>query len=368
MDDGELALAPGGSVRSTRELALAVEEVTSRTEQLLRDLLDERAARAGRQADEARELWDDLASTLGGKLMRPRLTAAAYLGLGGHDVDAVAPVAAAHEVLHVAMLVHDDVLDHDDVRRGRLNVSGAARLRAHRDGMPADVADGRALAAGLLAGDLALATAFRLLARTPVSADVRMRLTDLLADGVETAVAGELLDVASEALAPADVDALLVAALKTAEYSCRVPLASGAVLAGADVEVLDRLDDVAAALGLAFQLTDDDLGVFGDASLTGKSVLSDLRRGKRTELLRLAYARTDDTGRATLDRYVGRDDLDEHGAAQVRAVMVDSGALAAVRTLVERTADRARRHAAALPEPLAGYLVGVVDDLVGRGH
>ncbi|AEE47285.1 polyprenyl synthetase family protein [Cellulomonas fimi] len=367
MDDGDLALA-GGSIRSTAALAHAVEDATRLATSTLQDLLVERAVRAGRHADAARVLWEDLASTLGGKLMRPRLTAAAYLGLGGTDLGAVAPVAAAQEVLHVAMLVHDDVLDHDDVRRGRLNVSGAARRRGLTRGLPAVDADAQALAAGILAGDLALASAFRLVARTPVPGDVRERLTDLLADGVETAVAGELLDVASETLAPADVDALLVAALKTAEYSCRVPLASGAVLAGADEDVLRRLDDVAAALGLAFQLTDDDLGVFGDPAVTGKSVLSDLRRGKRTELLRVAYDRSGPAGRATLDRYVGQPDLDEEGAALVRAVMVDSGALAAVRTLVARTARAAREHARALPEPLADYLVGVVDDLVGRGH
>ncbi|MFC4613558.1 polyprenyl synthetase family protein [Cellulomonas algicola] len=367
MDEGDLAVA-GGSLRSTAELALAVEDVTARADAALRDLLVERAARAGRHAVEARTLWEDLSGTLGGKLLRPRLVAAAYLGLGGRVSSVVVPVAAAHEALHVAMLAHDDVLDHDDRRRGRLNAGGAARQRARTAGLPEHVADERALAAGLLAGDLALTTAFRLLARTPVTGDLREHLADLLADGIETAVAGELLDVVSESLAPRDVDALLVAALKTAEYTCRSPLASGAALAGADLDVRRRLDDVGVALGLAFQLADDDLGVFGDPAATGKSTLSDLRRGKRTELLRLAYAGAGRTGRAVLDRYVGQPDLDERDAELVRTVMVDSGALAAMRLLVERTADTARAHAAQLPHPLGDYLVGVVDDLAGRGH
>ena len=121
--------------------------------------------------------------------------------------------------------------------------------------------------------------------------------------------------------------------------------------------------------GVAFQLADDDLGVFGDPAVTGKSVLSDLREGKRTELLRRAYAMADDAGCAVLDAHVGRADLDEAGAAAVREVLVSSGALDAVRELTRATGQRARELAVdGVPEPLGGYLVGVVDDLVGRGH
>jgi geranylgeranyl diphosphate synthase type I len=109
--------------------------------------------------------------------------------------------------------------------------------------------------------------------------------------------------------------------------------------------------------------------VFGDPEVTGKSVLSDVREGKRTELLRRAYALADAPGRVVLDAHVGRPDLDGAGAAAVREVMVSSGALDDVRELTRRTGLRARELAlGGLPEPLGGYLVGVVDDLVGRGH
>ena len=122
-----------------------------------------------------------------------------------------------------------------------------------------------------------------------------------------------------------------MAELKTAAYSGALPLVVGAVLAGADEGYAAQLGAVGSALGVAFQLTDDELGVFGDPAVTGKSVLSDLREGKRTELLRRTYALADRAGCAVLDAQVGRPDLDEEGASAVREVMVSSGALAEVR-------------------------------------
>ena len=364
--------APSRESEAPREIALLaqdVERAMTQTASVLADFVDQRVRLAARRGDVAVRLWVDLAGVVGGKLMRPRLAVAAYLGLGGDDPAAVAPVAAAVEVLHTAMLVHDDLLDHDEVRRGRPNVAGATRARLEGRDLDARAVEDQVLAAGLLAGDLAIAAAFSLVASAPTGPQARLRIVQLLADGIETTVVGELLDMASALEAPRDVDALAVAELKTAAYSGSLPLVVGGILAGADEDVVTALGAVGSALGIAFQLTDDELGVFGDPGVTGKSVISDLREGKRTELLRRTYALASADQIAVLDRFVGNADLDEDGAAQVRAVMRHSGALDAVRDLTRQTGLRARELAlGTLPEPLGGYLVGVVDDLVGRGH
>ncbi|QCB92658.1 polyprenyl synthetase family protein [Cellulomonas shaoxiangyii] len=366
------AQAPGAHARDAQAraaLAHRVEHVTAAAERLLVQAVEDRVRHGRDLAPEHGRLWSDLGSVLGGKLMRPRLTVTAYLGLGGTDVDAVAPVAAAQEMLHTAMLVHDDLLDHDEVRRGRPNVAGVTRARLAAAGVTGTAQHEQAGAAALLAGDAALAQAFALVAGAAVPAHLVGELVRLLAAGVDTTVAGELLDVRAEVQALADVDTLLVAQLKTAAYSFRVPLESGAVLAGASRAHRIALALVGTALGLAYQLTDDDLGVFGDPAATGKSVLSDLRSGKRTELLRLTWARTGASGRAVLRAHVGLSDLDDAGAARVRDVMRSCGALDEARALTRRTAGIARTLATTtLPEPLAGYLAGVVDDLVARGH
>jgi geranylgeranyl diphosphate synthase, type I len=351
------------------DLAAAVSAGLDLTRDVLaRYLADQRAA--GARLDPAfGSLWGHLSDQVGGKLLRPRLTLVAYLGLGGDDVVGVAHVAAAQELLHTAMVVHDDLLDHDEVRRGRSTLAGTYRSGLAADGVVGGVAEDHVLAAGLLGGDLALVAAFGIVARAPLAADLRVAAIDLLAQGVSTTVAGELLDVASALRDPADVDTLRVAELKTAAYTCTVPLQTGAVLAHADERTRTELARIGTALGTAFQLVDDELGVFGDPARTGKSVLSDLRAGKRTELLRLTYLRADAAGRATLDAHVGRPDLDEDAAALVRDVMTRCGARDELRAVAARAAGAARAVAREhLPAELAEHLCALVDEMSGRRH
>ncbi|MEV7973827.1 polyprenyl synthetase family protein [Cellulomonas sp. NPDC089187] len=331
----------------------------------LTDQVATRRARARDLAPAHASLWRSLGDQIGGRLMRPRLTLAAYLGLGGQEPSTVAPVAAAQELLHTAMLVHDDLLDHDETRRGRPNVTGTARHRLTRAGITGRAADDQVLAVGVLGGDVALASAFGMVAAAPVSPEVALRVLRTMTESVDTTVAGELLDVTGALSGPAEVDALRVAELKTAVYSCCTPLVVGGLLAGADDVALGVLDRYGTAFGVAFQLLDDELGVFGDPAVIGKSTLSDLREGKRTELLRLTCLRADAAGRAVLDRYLGRADLDEAGAAQLRAVIRDSGALDQARQVRAAAIDRARTAVQeGLPAELAGYLTGLTRMLV----
>ncbi|GIG30825.1 polyprenyl synthetase family protein [Cellulomonas marina] len=362
------AHAPSPQDPDVVALAQDVGAAMRAVEEVLRDVTHRRTTEAAGTAAEYTALWQDLSRQVGGKMLRPHLTVAAYLGLGGTDVAAVAHVAAAQEVLHTAMLVHDDLLDHDEVRRGVPNVAGSARARLVADGAAGRRLEDQVVASGLLGGDLAIAQAFALVAAAPVDPAVRLVLVQQLADGIATTVAGELLDVRSALHAPADVDTLAVAHLKTAVYTFGVPLGAGAVLAGADDATVASLRQVGEALGVAFQLVDDDLGVFGDPATTGKSVLSDLREGKRTQLLRAAYAAASPQQRDVLDALVGHADLDESGAAAVRAVLEQTGARAATLDLARTLATRAHDLAVTtVPPPLAGYLGGLVEDLVGRG-
>ncbi|WP_263118169.1 polyprenyl synthetase family protein [Cellulomonas sp. RIT-PI-Y] len=342
------------------ELDLRVDGALDLVRTELTDQVARRRARARDLAPVHAALWRSLGDQIGGRLMRPRLTLAAYLGLGGTDPHAAAPVAAAQELLHTAMLVHDDLLDHDETRRGRPNVTGTARHRLTGAGITGRAADDQVLAVGVLGGDVALAAAFGLVASAPVPPEIALRVLRTMTDSVDTTVAGELLDVTGALSGPAEVDALRVAELKTAVYSCCTPLTVGALLAGADDVVLGVLDRYGTAFGVAFQLLDDELGVFGDPAVTGKSALSDLREGKRTELLRLACLRADATGRRVLDRHLGRADLDEAGAAELRTVIRDCGALDQARAVRAAAVDRARAAVGSgVPEELAGYLTGL---------
>ncbi|MCY1159727.1 MAG: geranylgeranyl pyrophosphate synthase [Citricoccus sp.] len=332
----------------------------SSVEREIQHALDQGAARSERFGTGHRDLWAALSAAVeGGKRFRPHLLTETHAALGGTEPGPVDRVGAALEILHTSFVVHDDVIDGDEVRRGRLNVSGTFAAEARQRGAAEPVAHHYGAAAGLLAGDLALITATRMIARCGASPEVTENLLDLLEDAVHASAAGELADVGLAL--PVDgrtasvADAVRVAELKTAVYSFVLPLQAGAVLAGAPAAAVAALAPVGRHLGIGFQLLDDLLGVFGDPERSGKGTLSDLREGKPTALI--AHARS--TGAwAELRALVGNPVLDDRGADRARALLTDCGARQRVTALANEFLDDAL--AAAGRPPLAPALHAVL--------
>lgn len=315
-----------------------------------------------------RRLWGTLGDAAGGgKRFRSGLLTAAYRAWGGTDMHAAATVGAAIELLHTAFLVHDDVIDGDDTRRGRLNVSGAHLEQARSAGVPDQRAREYGAAAGILAGDLALAAALRTLAFAPVPQPTGRRLFDLFDSALHTTAAGELADVWMSLGAdhPSLPEILSAEERKTGAYSFTLPLQAAAALAGAPECSVESAGDVGRLLGLSFQLADDLLGVFGDPADTGKSVLSDLRSGKQTPLV--AHARSTAWWPA-IEPYVGRPDLSDEQAARVRDMLTASGSRGFVRELAGDYAEDALAAAVdmGMPAPLVSWVSAMTSDLLGR--
>ena len=316
------------------------------TDEALQRLLDEGRARAAATDPEHARLWEALAAaTEGGKRFRPALVTAAHDALGGSDPTAAVEVGAAVELLHTAFVIHDDVIDGDDLRRGRLNVSGTFTAYAATLGACAGDAEAYGRTAGILAGDLALAAAIRAVATCGTPAAVTHRLLDLFDVALHTTAAGELADVrlSLDTASTSLLESLTMEEQKTSAYSFALPLQAGALIAGADEETLALLGEAGRSLGVSFQLADDLLGVFGDPDQTGKSVTSDLRSRKQTPLL--AHARTTAEWEA-IHAHLGRD-LTDAELAEVRRLLTLSGSrrfveeladahLAAARTVVEQ--------------------------------
>jgi geranylgeranyl diphosphate synthase type II len=261
--------------------------------------IDGALARIDRRAQPFGGVFAELGAAIhraarGGKRFRPALVVATFESLGGDASTngCVYPVAAAFELLHAAFLMHDDILDHDTMRRGVPNVSGEFRSYASRWGADASGAALVGDAAGLLAGDLLLHESQRLIALCPASDDERARLLDLLDEAVLVSAAGELADVAHSALdeEPAASDILAVTHDKTAVYSFAAPLRAGALLAGATPETETMLAQFGSRLGLAYQLVDDLIGAFGTDEQAGRPAGADLREAKQTALIALARA------------------------------------------------------------------------------
>ncbi|WP_306769960.1 isopentenyl-diphosphate Delta-isomerase [Microbacterium karelineae] len=337
-------------------------------ERRLDEILAGARARSRRFAPSFLELWNAIESVVrGGKRIRPRLLFDAYRAMGGRDESAAIDAACAVELLHAALITHDDVIDGDLTRRGRENVAGRFSAGARRAGASGHAARTWGDASGIIAGDLLLTTAHGLIAGLDVDAPRRAAALAVFDDTVFESAAGEHSDVRlSMHLGTASPDEILTTAeQKTAPYSFRAPLLLGALLAGATGGALDALDGVARDIGVIYQLRDDVLGTFGDESETGKSVLSDLREGKETLLISYARSHPDWPGVAS---YVGDARLTADEGERVRTVVETSGARAAVEALIgeRRAAVTARLRASDLPSELVSRLTEVSESCSAR--
>lgn len=216
----------------------------------------------------------------GGKRIRPFLTT---IGYGSID-DKIIPVAVAQELVHIAMLVHDDIIDQDDMRHGEKNANGL-----YYDDYQKYLDHVRALhyanSSAILAGDALLSEAYNEICQSEFDSDIKHMLTRQLHLSINEVIGGELMDVEAAFVHDTFFDAEQIYRYKTSSYSFIGPLLSGAYCSNADTKTITALHTFATNAGIGFQIQDDLLGVFGDEQQTGKSTLTDLREGKRTLLV-----------------------------------------------------------------------------------
>ncbi len=280
----------------------------------------------------------------GGKRLRARLLLVAHALHGDPAPHAAAQCAGAIELFQTAALIHDDVLDGADLRRGRPTIHRA--LQAHHEaeswtGDPTHFGT----ASAILAGDLALMAAQRLLAESTSALEpTRARtVAHLFADMAELCTAGQYLDMRLAAqpidhLAHQRDDILATMRSKTASYTAEFPLAMGAATAGASPQALETMRRLGVPLGIAFQLRDDVLGLVGAAEVTGKPTGDDLREGKRTLLVAHAWAHGDERMRLALRAVFGNKEAPSEDIAAAVAGVVSTGAVEHVEEVIDHHA------------------------------
>jgi geranylgeranyl diphosphate synthase type I len=337
----ESPLSVDAAAPSAIELADAV------TEQL-RDYL------RGRQVDSAyiggdqAEMTSALAEFVlrGGKRLRP---AFAYWGWravapAGDAADSeVLLLFAALELLHACALVHDDVIDASATRRGLPTVHRSFAER-HRSSSWHGSSEQFGLSAAILIGDLSLVWADDIVAAVDLSPDAHRRVRRVWSDIRTEVLGGQFLDIVAESSRAETVaSAMNVNTYKTASYTVTRPLQLGAAAAADRPDVQAVFGRAGNDLGVAFQLRDDVLGVFGDPAVTGKPSGDDLRSGKRTVLLAEALERADatDSAAATLLRSSIGSELTEEQVRELRQAIESVGALAAVESRIELLTSQA---------------------------
>jgi geranylgeranyl diphosphate synthase type I len=323
----------------------SLSSISRPVEARLEALLDAERARWAAVDPDLVPPLDTLAELLlaGGKRLRPAFCHWAFVGAGGDPAEPLLiDAGAALELLHVMALFHDDVIDGSDRRRG---VETAHRRFTRRHEAAGWRGEARRFGDGvaILIGDLAFVYADGLLGAA--RAEARAVFDELR---VEVHM-GQYLDVLGTARGDVDLEsARRIVTFKSGKYTVERPLHLGAALAGRLGELEGPLSAYGLPLGEAFQLRDDVLGALGETAVTGKPVGDDLREGKPTPLLALARERAS-TAQAAELAHAGDPALDDAGVARLQAVLVDTGAVAALEARIDALTDEALDAAKELP-------------------
>jgi geranylgeranyl diphosphate synthase type I len=296
----------------------------------------------------------------GGKRLRGALVVLGCEAAGGSR-DQALDASVGVELLHAYLLIHDDFMDRDEVRRGGPTLHTAL-------GRTAGEHLGGSLA--ILLGSLCEAWALELVLASPVAPERALAAGNLLARALQQVTVGQMLDL-SAPLGP-ELDAagtLAVQRMKTGGYTFEMPLRLGALLAGAQPALLESLERFARPLGQAFQIADDLLGTFGAPEVTGKPNAGDLREGKRTLLVARALEMASPQEAAELRASLGQP-LTDAQISRLRDILVRSGAEKAARDEAERLHSQAAAalEGAPLPAKIASALREIAAYAVRREH
>ena len=279
----------------------------------------------------------------GGKRQRPYLSYLAYAGLGGSDVNAFLSVAAGLEIFHNFLLIHDDVIDRDHVRYGGPNLTGVYYQKLKARGCDDTEADHFAEMAAVLAGDAASSMVRANLYSSSFPSHAKLECLQMLDQALFFVGGGEYVDALVSPLGEVPMKysrILSVYEYKTARYSFDLSLQFGACLSGAQYDT-NQLTAFSVPLGIAFQMRDDYIGLFGDENKTGKPVMGDLREGKQTALYALTLELADEKQKKQLNKVYGQRMASEAELYTVRQICQSSGACEALELEISRYGNKA---------------------------
>ncbi len=326
----------------------------------LRSYLAQQRERVEGIAAEALELIENISAlSQGGKRLRPLFAWYGWQIAGGDPASTqIRDLGISLELFQAAALIHDDILDRSDTRRGQPSAHRRFE-QLHSSRRWDHDAEHFGVSGAILAGDLSLALCEEVFANmvlriaqqdSAAAASARAVFDDMRFE----VMTGQYLDVREESAGRfhspelALDRAMTILRYKSAKYSVERPLMLGAAAAGASAALLTELSEFSLPLGEAFQLRDDQLGVFGDPAVTGKPAGDDLREGKRTALIAYARAGADEDQVALMEQLLGNAEMSDQQVMAFQEAIQQSGAAAQIEELISQKADAAYRGIAAL--------------------
>ncbi len=301
-----------------------------------------------------------------GKLMRGSLVCFAYMSKAKKLTSDVIKVASAIELIHAALLVHDDIMDQDTLRRGQRTIYAQYQDLAVRTNCRNPDHFGKAL--GMCVGDILIFLGFQLIGSLQtLNAKQAQRVVEYCSSELSAVALAQMQDMYFGASRKkiVKIEILKMYTYKTARYSFSLPLAVGAIMAGSPARTRQYLEEFGEALGLLFQLKDDELGLFGDTTKTGKPVGSDVRQGKRTLYFAMLLERASKQDLKSLKKIFGNSTVNKKHVTYVQSLIKKYGIQQNIFTLQKQYKKKA--HAVLNKIPLKTSTKLLLGRLVEHG-
>ncbi len=272
----------------------------------------------------------------GGKRLRPALAILGYEAAGGKLSSQIVTAASALEIFHNFLLIHDDIIDRDEIRHGGPTIE-AIYKNEYLSSLHHTEATHFASSMALLAGDINCGLCYELLLSANYQSKHTIAAIARLNQAIFEVAGGQQLDTLAAITPMYSVKKLLsIARHKTAGYTMELPLQFGALLAGSSQSQLSAMAEYGENIGIAFQITDDILGIFGDTKTTGKPNVSDLREGKQTLLMYYGLALANNKDKAILDKSYGNSKASSSDLQIIRDILTRCGALAKTQKMQQK--------------------------------
>ncbi len=307
----------------------------------LKTFLGEKIAEAEKISDSSKEIMQYIKefNLRGGKRIRSILIIMAYKSLGGKNENAIIDIAVSAELMQSFLLIHDDIIDDDDLRRGGPTMHKIYAEKYKNYDNPEKFGESMAV----IAGDLLASLGNEIISKSEFDEEKKLKLLQKFNKVVKLTGYGEIIDILSGLRTDVrEEDISKMHRLKTATYTIEGPLHMGAIAAGASKEQLKILSEYAIPLGMAFQTKDDILGLFGSEEKLGKPADSDIKDGKKTLLILKAIENSNKEQKEFIKNALGNKNITEKELIKVREIIKQTGSLSYSENLAEKLVKKAK--------------------------
>ncbi len=323
-----------------------------------------------KKPDELLEMTENVKDFIlrSGKRIRPILFYCGYIIAGGKDREKILKAAISVELIHSFLLIHDDIIDQDNFRHGGLSMHCSYKNKYKNKNKNSKHFE---ISMAIIVGDLAYNFGYEILAESNFSSDLKIKTIRKMNQIISNTASGEAADVELSVNSNFDTDKIIeMQKYKTAKYTIEGPLHLGAVLAGADEKFLKNISKFAIPLGIAFQIQDDIIGVFGDEQKIGKPVGSDIEEGKKTLLIAKAIEQADNEQKEILINLLGNAKINLKEIEKVREIIIKTGSLEHSQKIAGELIKTSKKRLEEMKilSQHQGFLNDLADFIVGREH